>query len=105
MTLALSVGNGSRAGVGSNGSSVKMSEVHYGAMANERLLEMLAPRPPIDHRARHRSALTRVLTIDQEPKTGIVKKRHRRSRAEYVFLPMARVGRDGNEGKHLNAMS
>ena len=51
MTLAFSVGNGSRARAGSNGPSVKMSEVHYRAMANERLLESLTPRPPIDHRA------------------------------------------------------
>ncbi len=51
MPLAVSVRNRSRVPVGSNRLSVKMSKVHYGTVANERLLESRTLRPPIDHRA------------------------------------------------------
>lgn len=50
MPLGLSVCDEIRSRVGSNGPSVKMSKVYYGAVANEHLLESPTLRPPIDHR-------------------------------------------------------
>ena len=104
MALALSVLSGLRVRVGADRPSVQVFEADYGAMTNERSLESCMPWTPIDHRARHRSAFAAILAIDEKPEARIVEERDRRSGSEYPLLPMAGVGGDRYQGKHLDTM-